>query len=614
MTSEDPKTPVVYTFDGFRFDANDRSVQTPHGTKHQLKAKAFETLLYLVENPGRVIERDELMAAVWPETVVEENNLTQHISSLRRMFAEAPGDHRIIETVPGRGYKFAAEVAAADPRNEESPAAQESANEPASRKWLAILAAGVVVSLLLLGFLYRRETSSATGSIRSIGVLPCKPITLQNRDESLESGMTNELISKLSFADGLRVSPFSAVRRFDALDQDAVSAGRELGVEAVLECSVQIADGQVRVSARLSNVPDGKQIWAQQFQRELTGIFAVQDEIAERVANSLRVRLSEVAKRRYTENAEAYRLYLKGRTLHRTLAPEDIKRGISYFEQAIEIDPNYALAYAGIADCYRSLILSAELTPSETIRQSTAAARKAVEIDPGLAEAQVALGLSQYWFEHNWQDAEATLTRAIAIDPGSTDAHIIYAHLLSTTGRHDEALGEAEQARKLDPYEPYLHAIQGLVLIDAGKYNEALAGPIETSRVWIAPLFAATAYIDLQRYDEAIAAARRAGTLNPGQTNSLAYESFALARLGRRDEARKILDILLKRSAERYVPPYHIAVVYAGLGERENALNFLEKAFAGPDPKMVFLKSHHFWDDLRSEPRFVELMRKMKLE
>jgi serine/threonine-protein kinase len=618
MTGRDGSNSVVYTFDGFRFDVSERLVYSPDGEPYPLKAKDFEILLYLVEHPGRLIERDEIMAAVWPDTVVEENNLTQHISSLRRIFGVTPNDHRFIETVSGRGYKFAAVVVSDTNGNDKSDQINEMLSRT-PRRWLATLSVSVVIVLLLLGFLYKRDATPPAGTIRSIAVLPFKPVSEQDRNLSFEMGMTNELITKLADADGLSVRSYQAVKRYVSEEQDPIDAGRELGVDAVLECSVQLSADRVRVLVRLMNVADSKIIWMEPFDKERTHLFDVQDAIAERVANSLKVQLSESAKKRYTDNGPAYELYLDGQFHLLRLAPEDeIKLGIAKFQQAVDLDPNFALAYTGIARGYMSLVLSAEAPPGEMIEQSLASAERAVQIDPRLAEAQATLGAVYFWFKHDWAASEAAFKTALDLDPHSTFAHVYYAALLGNLGRTDEALAECKKAQDLDPFWAYAVSMQGTILVHAGRPEEALTRYGEAirlnPRLWTAQSKAALALIDLHRYDEAIATARKAAELNSAQTNSLALESYALAKLGRRGEARKILDDLLRRSRQGYVPEYHIAVVYAGLGEPENALAWLEKGFIQKDPRMLWLRSEYFWNPFRSEPRFVDLMRKMKLE
>jgi serine/threonine-protein kinase len=598
----------IYLFDGFRLDPRKRLVYDPDGKAIALKAKAFETLLFLVQNPGRTIGRDELLRAIWPDTVVEENNLTQHISSLRRMFGEKPDDHRFIATVPGYGYQFVAHV-----HEDDGPTAHASPAKTnlGSRRWLIVLAMGVAVSLLIAVFFYRNQSAPAENrSIRSIAVLPFKPLDEQNRNVSLEMGMTQDLIARLADTEDLKVLPFSAVRRFDSPRQDAVEAGRELGVDTVLDVSVQFLPDRMRFRVFLLKVEDSKQLWYRPFDGEETDL-DMQDSISEQVATALKVRLGEHATKRYTENVPAFRLYTTGRFYLSKLKPEDTKHALEDFQEAIDLDPTYALAYTGISDVYRSSILSGELSPAEMAPKAMAAADKAAAIEPDLPEAQTNLGFNYFWYKRDWAASETAFKRALEIDRDSALAHHHYAHFLSNIGRNQEAIAEAEETRRLDPTNPFFITIQGLVYKQAGRYDEAFARFDEATKLnglWLARLFAAIAYTDLGRYQEALEAARQATESNSSQSISTAYESVALAGLGRRVEAKKILKQLLARSRAVYVPPYHLAIAYVGLGDREHALEQLEKSFSEQDVKIVFLKTDHIWDPIRSEPRFVELM------
>lgn len=347
-------------FDDFRIDVEKRLLLKQEIVV-PLMPKAFDTLLCLAKSAGTVVEKDAILAEVWPDTVVEENNLTQNISGLRRVFGEKPGEHRYIVTVPGRGYKFVVDVRKIGDVPTERPAAVSTSDDKkARRRWFWIVAPVIVLVLgAVWGLLYLRSNRQTNSeNIHTIAVLPFRPLTLENRDESLELGMADTLISKLGMAEGLAVRPLSAVRRFTALEQDPVDAGRRLGVEAVLDGSIQIAGDRIRISTRLFRVIDSKQLWIGQFDEKLTDIFSVQDSISERVANALRTPLGDKGRKRFTGNIEAYQAYMKG-SLHasRLILPE-VQKGISYYEQAIGVDPNYALAYVGIANAHRSLVLT----------------------------------------------------------------------------------------------------------------------------------------------------------------------------------------------------------------------------------------------------------------
>ncbi|HVF46863.1 MAG TPA: winged helix-turn-helix domain-containing protein, partial [Pyrinomonadaceae bacterium] len=464
----DQQGSTKYTFDGFRVDTVNRLVYAENGEILPLKAKAFDTLLYLVEHPGRVIERDEMLAAIWPDTAVEENNLTQHISTLRRLFGERPNEHKYIVTVPGHGYKFVPDVrslASSDipPSHAPSERQQEDSSEnPAGRPWLFILAVFVLIGLSTLGFiLWRENRVPASGApVRSLAVLPFKPLVAGVRDESLELGMADSMIAKLSAGD-VRVRPLAAVRRYNAVDQDPLAAGRELGVEAVLDGNIQILNDRVRISANLIRVSDGKQLWADQYNGVSADIFGLQDSISERVAAALRIALGERSRKKYTASVEAYQLFSKGKFHTSRLILPEVQKGISYYEQAIAVDPAYALAYVEIANACRALALTSDARPNDVMPKARAAARRATELDPALAEAPNALALAAFWYDFDPETAERFHLRALELDPQSAQAHFGYAHLLSNTGRHDEALAEIKRSREIDPVSLVTNALEG---------------------------------------------------------------------------------------------------------------------------------------------------------
>ncbi len=374
-------------------------------------------------------------------------------------------------------------------------------------------------------------------------------------------------------------------------------------------------------NVRLIDASDDSQIWGNQYVKSSADILAVQNEIAQAVAQNLRVKLTgtdqqQLAKRP-TENAEAYQLYLRGRFQVFKLTPTDINKGISYFQQAIDLDPNYALAYAGISDAYRSLALGSEMNPTENLPKSKAAAEKAIEIDETLSEGYTALGASDFWL-WDWIAAESNYKRALELNPNSADVHLFYAHFLSNMGRHTEALNEIKLARKLDPLFPFVGALEGQFLNHAGRTDEALDRLQKTFELapnfWFPHLFASSVYSQKGMYEEAVAEARKAKEFAPAQTVSNAFEGYALAKSGKRAEAQSLLDGLLKLSTTRFVPPDHIALIYNGLGETEKSLDWLEKGYEQKDPKMAFLKVEPKWNNLRNEPRFIDLMRRMNFE
>ncbi len=293
-------------------------------------------------------------------------------------------------------------------------------------------------------------------------------------------------------------------------------------------------------------------------------------------------------------------------------------RGLEYFEKAIEIDPGYALAYAGVSDAYRSLALSAEYPPKETLEKSITAAKKAIELDDKLPEGHVTLAIATFWYARDWPTTETELRTALELDPNSAIGHIYYAHFLSNMGRHAEAVKEAGKARAIDPVSPFVSALEGLFLMQAGRPDEAIAQYTKASEIdpnfWMPHLFAARAFIDKNMFHEAEISAHRATELAPAQSISMGYESYAAAKLGNREKARTLLEELLQRSDQKYVPPYHVAIAYMGLGDREKTLTWLEKGVAENDTKVIFLKVERIWDEIRSEPRFIKLIERMNLQ
>ena len=659
----------LYQFDEFRLDVAERTLSR-RGERVPLTEKAFETLCALVKQGNHLVGKDELMTEVWAGAIVEENNLDKNISYLRKVLGENSDKAKFIETVRGHGYRFVAEVREvaeeekdAETRghvdagteglgsklqvpsqsgNESEPPAvaagqndlefrisdfgmkdEQSTKGKTNRSWLIALTALSILAFGSLGFyLWRGNPKTADAPIKSIAVLPFKPLVAESRDEALEIGMADTLISRLGNNREIVVRPLSSVRKFGKLEQDALTAGRALDVESVLDGSVQRWGDKIRVNVRLVKVADGTLLWTGTFDEEFTDIFVVQDAISNRVAAALALQLGSDEKmrltKRYTENVEAYGLYLKGRFHTARLTPPEMRAGISYFQQAIQIDPSYALAYTGLAEAYRALATAGEMPATEFFPKAKAAAQKAIEIDDHLADAHAILGFIIFWYDWDWNAAENQCRRALELNPNSADAYMFYAHLLSNTGHHAEALAEIKRARELDPLSSRNNALEGQFLLHAGQTDEALARLQKTfdlePNFWLAHLFAASAYIEKGMFPEAVAEARKAREISGVSTHPIAFEGYALAKSGKRAEAKGLLAKLLKLSTERYVSPSNIALIYNGLGERDETLAWLERGFEQREPKMVFLKVEPKWNNLRSEPRFLDLMKRMRLD
>ena len=639
----DPQEPHIYAFGDFRLDVPKRLLLRG-GELVSLTPKVFDTLVYLIEHRGSVLSKDDLMSAVWPDTVVEENNLGQNISKLRSVLGESPGDHRWIVTLPGRGYRFVADVrllasgkestpedaGLPGPVPERNPSASAASSLPkqATRGFSVRLGrfvlAGLLAGLLTAGavyFLRSQKRASAHPTVESIAVLPFKPLVPESRDEALELGMADTLITKLSNGTKIIVRPISSVRRYSGVEQDPLAAGRELVVDAVLDGTIQRWGDRIRVTARLVRVSDNRTLWAGQFDRGFGDIFDVQDSISERAAAELVPILTgeekEQLARRYTADTEAYELYLKGRFFWYKRTSQATAKAAEYFQRALERDPRYALAYAGIADCYRTLPIMSDAPSRESFPKAKQAALKALEIDNNLAEAHSALGYVEYFFEWDWAAAEKEFQRAIEIRPNYPLAHLGYAHLLSTLGRHEDALAEIDRAIKLDPLSPFVGTIKGQILFHARRYSEAIEEVNKALEIepnfWIGQIVLCRSYERLAHYEQALKACRKAAEFSGEVTEVTSLAGYTFAVSGQRQQAEQALQALRVTSETRYVPPYNFALLYQGLGNSDEALKWLEKAYEQRDVHMVFLSVDSKWDALRNNPHFIGLTKRLNL-
>ncbi|MDI1242990.1 MAG: protein kinase [bacterium] len=488
-------------------------------------------------------------------------------------------------------------------------------------KWISLS----LLALAALGagyYFYVDRQNGETAGRRSLAVLPFTNASGDPSAEFLADGVSESIINNLSQLSGLKVMSRNSSFRFKADQSDTRAIASRLGVETLVTGDIKQLGDKLVINVRLVDAADDSQIWGNQYVSTLTDVIAAQNEIAQAVARNLRIKLtpSDTAQlnKRYTENVEAYQLYLRGRFHVFKLLPDEIRQGIAYFQQAIDRDPNYALAYAGIADAYRSLGIGSEVTPVESFAKSKAAANRAIEIDDSLSAGHATMGMTLFWGDWDWAGAERHFQRAIELNPNDINAHISYAHLLSNLGRHNQALAEVKIARELDPLFPFAGALEGQFLFQAGKNGEALDRLQKTldlaPNFWMTHLFLSLVYIDEQKYPEALIAARKARKLSSASTYSVAMESYALAKMGLREEAKQVLGEMMEIGKTRGMPPTHLALAHLGLGDTENALDWLEKGFAEHDPKMVFLKVDPKWKDLHSSPRFAALMKRMNFE
>jgi len=465
------------------------------------------------------------------------------------------------------------------------------------------------------------STAPAPLPEKRIAILPFKPLVAESRDPVLELGMADTLITKLSNSREIIVSSLAAVRKFGGLDQDPLSAGRELRVDSVLEGNMQKSGDKIRVTARLIKVADGASLWAGAFDEKFTDVFTVQNDISQKVVDALALQLSGEEKRRlnkrYTEKVAAYQLYLTGRFYWNNLTPPDLQKSISYFQQAIDLDPTYAPAYFGLAEAYRALTMTSDVRPLDAVPQAKVAAQKAIQLDDTLAEPHVSLAFIHTWFDWDWGAAEREAKKAIELNPNFALAHSAYGNLLTDLGRHEEAAIEAKRALELDPVSLITNLLDGSFLYHARNFPAAetrLRKTLELgANFWIARLFLGKIYLERAQYGDAITEFQKARELSHGNSEAISMIGYAKARSGDVPGARAILEELQIAAAHRYIPPHNVAVVYLGLGEMDECFAWLEKAYAEHDAHLSFLRVDPKWDAVRADPRFQSLLQRIGL-
>jgi serine/threonine-protein kinase len=547
------------------------------------------------------------------DLLLDLKSLTQELEFEKKLERSAPQKSKS-EAEPGEPAGAETIIRSARPTPSEKAATATKLNQ---RSVVIVVVALLVIASAAGAYFY--FTRARPGAINSIAVLPFINASGNSEVEYLSDGLTESLITSLSQLPKLSVKARSSVFRYKGKDAPPQQVGKELNVQAILNGRVVQRGNDLTLHIELVDVNTETALWSGDYNRSMTNLVSLPGEIARDVSSKLRVKLSSPDEQKlaknYTANTEAYQLYLKGRYHLFKLTLPEIQTGISYFQEAIAIDPSYALAYVGLADGYHALTLAGEMPAREFLPKSKAAAQKAIEIDNTLAEAHVALAFITFWYEWDQKEAENQYKQALELNPNSAEAHLFYAHLLSNTGRHAEALAEVKRAREIDPLDLRANALEAQFLIHAGKLDEALAFLHKTLEVnpnfWIAHMFASSAYIEKGMFAEAIAEARKARELNGANSQTTGNLGYALAKSGKQTEARGLLEELLKLSTQRYISPGNIALIYNGLGERDQTLAWLEKGYEQRDPKMVFLKVEPKWNNLRADPRFQDLLRRV---
>jgi DNA-binding winged helix-turn-helix (wHTH) protein/tetratricopeptide (TPR) repeat protein len=574
----------IYRFGPFCLDAK-QHLLLRDGHVVPLPAKALTTLHILVTKQGQLVEKDLLMRKVWPDEFVEESNLAQHIFMLRRALGETTGGQKYIETIPRRGYRFVTTVS--------EPEYQEFESKS-------------------------NGTSKPPPEVTSIAVLPFETIGIRSQDEYLGLGLADALITRLTRIRRLTVRPTSAVR--NAAKLDPVAVGENLRVAAVLEGTIQKADDYVRVTIQLVRSHDGATLWAEKFDEKLTSIFLVEDSISEQVATALALKLStdeqsELAKR-HTENNQAYQAYLRGRYFFEKRTQEGFQKSLEYFESAIRLDPNFALAYAGLSHTYATLAAFDVLPSAEAISKSREAALKALAIEANLAEAHAALGRSKL-FDWDWEGAEKHLKLAIELNPNDSASRHFYANYLRHMRRFAEALAESRRAEALDPTSAVRKAAIGATLYLSKRYAEALEELNQARdldpRNLVPNYYLARVYLQQSRFSEAEQQYQDTIAFYGRTPELVAHLGHLYAVSGRKNEAENMLSELENATNRGHNSSFFKALVFTGLGEKDHAFDWLEKAFQEHDPNLVTLTTDPLVDSLREDSRYTDLLDRVGL-
>ncbi|MFN2576630.1 MAG: tetratricopeptide repeat protein [Pyrinomonadaceae bacterium] len=631
----------LYEFGPFRLDP-EKPCLWRNGEPVPLTPKAVETLLVLIKQNGRLVEREALMSAIWPDTFVEDGNLNFNVSMLRKALGTDEAGGQYIQTVPRHGYRFSAQVrevteevpalfierqAVARVMSDQPPAPTTSEAEtrpslPAARRTrrayiAAALALMVTIAVATWSF-WHRQGAPAT-EIRSVAVLPLQSLRDDETDKTIALGLTDTLLTRLGSLRSLAVRPIVSVGRYARGEQDPVEIGRKLKVDAIIAGTLQHTEGHLRINARLLRVSDGTLIWSGSFDENETDIFKLQDQLSLQVTESLVSRLTDKERsllaKRYTQNGEAFHAYWRGRFY---LQKRNPLKSIEEFRRAIDLDSNYALAYAGLADAYQAQATSTTGSDNELFENARVSINRALALDPNLSDSHTALAQLKYYYYWDWEGAEQSFKRALDLDSNSVNAHQFYARLLATLGRYHEALAEVEKARELDPRSADLAVPLFAILEKQGRYDEALKA-LETS---------------LQMDKDASVAQRAVAKIHllKGEYTrviELAHEHFpdakeidlfwasmlatAYYKTGQPDKAREMQDYLRKLAAKDSKALYFQVMHYSETGRTDEAIAALQKCLELREDRMVWTKDEPRFSGIKDDPRFQAILRKMNL-
>jgi TolB-like protein/DNA-binding winged helix-turn-helix (wHTH) protein/Tfp pilus assembly protein PilF len=615
------------------------------GKPVKLSRIPMELLLLLVERRGELVTRDEIGERIWGKDVYvdRDNNINAAIRKLRQVLGDDSEQPRFVQTVTGRGYRFIVPDFEPEPSqvsnlatqppplvsegNEATPLSAPQRDRPAvsnTLRWVILASAMLllVVSAVYFQWFRSRTSPQAAGRLM-LAVLPFENLTGDSGDDYFSDGLTEEMIAQLGSLDPqhLGVIARTSVMHYKGTKQRLDRIGSDLGVQYVLEGSVRRSSDKVRITAELVQTKDQTHVWARQYDRELSDLLAVQGEIAQQIAQEIPVRLelpasappshpSPLAARQY----QAYDLYLKGRYFWNKRTPQGLQQAIDYFQQAIAKDPDNAHAYAGLADSYALLSGYTSAPQTESMPKARAAAVKALQLNEGLAEAHTSLALITENYEWDWKTAEKEYTRAIQLNPNYATAHQWYAEFLSLQGRFQEAFAESERARQLDPLSLIIATDNASILYYSRQYDRAITQCLTVLEM--EPNFPRAhlmvgAYVEKGQFDEAIADVEKWGESGPW---TLAWKAYVYGRAGKQLQARQAIARLQHfYGNNQHINPEPILWAYVGIGDKDHAFAWFERAYVDHSNVLTSLKVNPAYDSLRDDPRFSELMRRVRL-
>ena len=624
------QTRIAYELGRFRIDPLERLILCD-GEAVPLTSKAFGTLLLLIQRRGRLVHKSEIMDSVWPDSFVGEHNLVVTISKLRKVLTNGDSEQKCIETVAKQGYRFVGKVCeVAKPETElsvlpveASPVLPEVLSRPRPLSSSFYIIAALVLTCLVFSIVLvrSRKHSDATGEIRSLAVLPLRTLNADAAHAYLGLGLADAIITKLVSTGQVVVRPTSSVVQYVDSTASPLLVGREQKVDAVLSGSVQSLPDRIRITIQLVRVSDGYSLGADTFEEGTKQILELEDKVAERVSKSMTVHFATMtsapAARKDTNSAEAYELYLRGRYFWSIRTEEGLRRSIEYLQQATTKDPQYARAYAGLADSYVLLASYGVESPQKAYPAARGAALNALRLDNSLADAHASLGMIAFYYGWNWSESEQEFQQALALNPNDVGAETWYGLNLAAMGRVEEAVDLVQRAKEIDPLSPEINVVLGHLYYSSRQYEKAI--DVYRKVIQLNPNFARAhmrlgmTYMAQHAIGDSVHEYEEAKRLTGADPYVDGLLGCAQALSGNTAAAQKLLKNLTLRSRDQYIPAFSIALVYIGLGERDRALDWLEQAYQDRSAYMVYAKTDPLLDPLRSVPRFISLLHRMRL-